>query len=215
MDLFIITSVIHVNPSIGWTYTNIRSAYTDTERYKHTQESIESIRLRCPSAKIALLEASKLTDNEKEYFQKNVDYFCDYSEDNWVLEATESIKKGYGEIRQILRFLETLPQIPFRRLFKLSGRYWLSPHFDETAYSLELPTFKLYGTQVSTILYSYPLVYLNEYKRILFYSNYFYSHSINSLEQLFYKEFQVNPLYIKRLGVQGLIAIDRSVLIDE
>jgi hypothetical protein len=215
MDLFIITSVIHINQSIGWTYTNIRSSYSDLERLEQTYTSIESIRERCPTAKIALIEASILTQEEIDSFKLKVDYFCDVSNDKWVLEATESIKKGFGECRQILHFLKIIPDLPFRRIFKLSGRYYLSPQFNESNYSLTYPTFKLYGTQVSTVLYSYPLVLLDEYKRILSQCNDFYSHSVYSLESLFYEEFHVKPEYIQTLGVKGFIAVSRSVLIDE
>lgn len=214
MNLFIITSVVHINRSIGWTYTSIRSYYSDEERYSDTLKTIESIRRHVKNSKIVLLEGSRLSETEEAGFKQNVDYFIDYSNDPLIHEKVNTNKKGQGEVWKLIKFLTENRELinNFLRIFKISGRYWLSDVFNLNNFSFEKDTaLKCSAVGVSTVLYSIvsknldnyigTLVKIAEYLEVE-------SKSIEDLFLFFHKDFY----FIDKLGVEGWVAVSKNEL---
>lgn len=161
-DLFVITSVINTG-QIPWSYA-VRSVYSSEERFQQTLQTIESIRLRAPTAKIMLAEGSHLSEEWAAELTSKVDYFLSLAEKADVREAClKSEKKGYGEAVLTKYALEYIAEreIPFGLLFKISGRYGLSAAFSLHRFSRSMFTFKASPTQtsISTVLFSVPAVY--------------------------------------------------------
>jgi hypothetical protein len=73
-NITLITSIIDT-PNTPLSYTNTRSVFSKEERFEQTKKTILSIRNKIPNNKIFLVECSKLTLEENNYFLSNVDYF--------------------------------------------------------------------------------------------------------------------------------------------
>ncbi len=159
-DIFVITSVINTG-NTPWSYTGLRSCYTKEDRFKQTIQTIESIRKLNDNTKILLVECSDIDESMTNTLKDKVDYFLQTYDDISVRDAClNSIKKGFGEIRKLQKVCEFIQQkdIKFNRLFKISGRYFLTPSFDSKIYDeIGNFTFKMYdGNSGSTVLYSVP-----------------------------------------------------------
>lgn len=209
MNLFIITSVIHFDTSSGWSYAPQKSVYSSSERYNQTLKTIESIRQFSPNSKIALLEGSRLSEDEKFKFNQNVDLFFDYSNDEYVKKTCNSNRKGWGEISKLRKFINENVLSSYDRIFKISGRYWLTEKFDESKYSLDKNSFrkiKNSDSSVSTVLYSISKNYINDYKLCLDEIDKILTKDTIGIEILFY-QFLENTIYIDILGVAGWVAV--------
>ena len=208
-DLFLITSVINTgfNP---WTYTGIRSIYTPEQRLDQTlNETISSIRSYSPSSKIFLIECSKLSQEDEEKLKNACDYYLNVYKDEEVRKAClDSNKKGYGEVMLTLRALEYIKNnnIEFKRLFKISGRYYLTKNFKESNFSCSLYTF---NNKNSTVLYSVPYSRIEEFQGKMNHIKTEYEKSSSlGLENILPK---IDPKEtIPVLGVAGLVAIDHT-----
>lgn len=214
MDIFIITSVIHTDKTSGWSYCPVRSYYSDEERFRDTLKTIQSIRQYLKGAYIVLLEGSKLTEEEEKKLKESVDCFLDYSNDPFIVEKVNSQKKGQGETWKMMKFLvdnkDTLKQ--YRRIFKISGRYWLTDTFQPELFSYEKETVKKCSENgVSTVLYSVAVHNLDAFielqKKIIVYLE---TDTIG-IENLFFG-FYKNFHFIDNLGVEGWIAVMKDGL---
>lgn len=208
-DLFLITSVINTgfNP---WTYIGVRSIYTPEERFSQTlNDTISSIRSYAPDAKILLIECSVIPDEMEQKLKESSDYYLNVFEDEEVRKAClESNKKGYGEVLLTLRALDFIKNndIGVRRLFKISGRYYLTSNFNSDNFSDSVYTF---NNKNSTVLYSVPKIMIDEfYKNIVRIREEYEKSSSLGLENILPK---IDPkITIPILGVSGLVAIDHS-----
>lgn len=133
---FVITSA--VNTKFG--------VYSSEQRLKQTLDTIESIRLRVPKAKICLLEmaALPLTQDQKHQLSIKIDKlieFNDYdnvqhlyhSTDNWdIVKNVNEVSCFPIGIKQLLNsdFFDNV-----HRVFKISGRYRLNNEFNLNLYS--------------------------------------------------------------------------------
>jgi hypothetical protein len=209
-DMFIITSVINTG-SNPWSYTSQRSCFTKEERLQQTLQTIDSIRQFHGTSCILLVECSDLEESITNTLRNKVDYFLQTFHDVTVRQAClESIKKGYGEVKQLDKACEFIVKngIAFNRLFKISGRYYLNSSFHKNQYSLTEFTFKMIIQGVgSTVLYAVPYDLFNIYRQniqncILFYEvNY-----PTGLETLL--PVMCVPRYdISNLGVSGRVAV--------
>lgn len=166
-DLFLITSVINTGTA-AYSYTSTRSTFTPQERYEQTLETIESIRTHAPpKTRILYVECSELTSEMTETLKRKVDFFIQCVDVPDIRNAClNSEKKGYGEAKKTQHAIEYIlsNKILFNRFFKISGRYFLNSHFDESNYSLSAYTFRAKKDGVhSTVLYSVPFCLLEHF----------------------------------------------------
>jgi hypothetical protein len=209
-DLFVITSVINTG-SNPWSYTNQRSCFTKEERFQQTLQTIDSIRRLQDDSKIMLVECSLLTEQETATIQSKVDYFIQTYDDESIRHACiNSHKKGYGEVKKLQRACNYIMNngIVFRRLFKISARYFLNEWFQKDRYSVDLFTFKVYGAESgSTVLYSVPYsLFMNYYSQLQSCIQLYEIHHAIGLETLI--PMMCMPRQeISQLGVSGQVAV--------
>jgi hypothetical protein len=168
-DIFVITSVINTG-NTPWSYTGIRSCYTKEDRCKQTIQTIDSIRTALNgNAKILLVECSDLDESTTNTLKDKVDYFLQTYDDMSVRDACiNSSKKGFGEVKKLQKACEFIQQndIKFNRLFKISGRYFLTSSFDNKIYDeISHFTFKMNDNNRDgiTVLYSVPYSLFHTY----------------------------------------------------
>ena len=161
-NLTLITSIINT-PNTPLSYTNVRSIYTKDERFEQTKKTIETIKLKIPNNKIIVVECSKLTQDEHDYFTNNTDYFINI----YTLESTDIINRMYtlskslGEGTMTKYAVEYIlnHNIEFDHLFKISGRYWLNDHFNYQEFDNEYSVIHYINNDFSnafTALYKLP-----------------------------------------------------------
>lgn len=120
--------------------------YTTEQRLAQTLETIQSVRLRIPGAKVFLLEMAglPLTAEQKSVLSASVDHVFDYTLDPQVtglFNSTDNwdIVKNVTEIMCFKNAIKTLVDTQmieqFDRLFKVSGRYLLTDQFDLSFYN--------------------------------------------------------------------------------
>ncbi len=206
-DIFLVTSVINTSTN-PFTYTDVRSVYSTEERLEQTLKTIESIRSLNDKTKIMLVDCSVLTEDQEDRIIKSVDYYIQLNKDNYIFNICHnSNKKGYGEIVKTKIAIEYIlyNNIVFDRLFKISGRYYLSDKFDKNNYSSSLYTIKLN----SSVLYTVPYNLLNNFNStcedmIKIYEN---THE-KSLESLVTDYLNPRVLIADKLGIEGYVSVD-------
>lgn len=211
-DIFVITSVINTGNK-PWSYTGIRSCYTKEDRFKQTIQTIDSIRKLNENAKIIIVECSDIDETMTNSLKDKVDYFLQTYDDMSVRDACiNSNKKGFGEVKKLQKVCEFIQQndIKFNRLFKISGRYFLTPSFDNKIYDeISHFTFKMNENNCggSTVLYSVPYSLFNTYVQKLEECNNIYMNEPPiSLESLI--PCMCNPKKnISTLGVAGYLGV--------
>lgn len=173
-NVFIITSAI--NPNIG--------SFSHEDRFHQTLATIFSIRQKVENSKIILVDTS-ISGIGTHYTKKLlrlVDLFIDLSNDEVInnIRTTASLPnvdmngnsihspdicsiKSLSEMRIMLCVLPILKnQSNILRIFKISGRYWLSEHFyigdyDYTTKDKYVFKSKNYSTVLHHPLYDYEL----------------------------------------------------------
>jgi len=127
-NLFIITSAI-----------NSRQSAIDIEtRYVDTFQTIESIRKKDPNAIIVLFDSSpdKLSDDRIKAITDKVDYFLLLSDNPQVKHLGSIFQKSSAEsvsLRLTVEYVKSL-NLPITRIFKVTGRGYLSDDFDISYY---------------------------------------------------------------------------------
>ena len=212
-DIFLITSVINTgnNP---WTYTNVRSVFSPDDRYSQTLNAIATIRGKCPAAKIILCDCSYISDAMNIALKEATDlYIQAYTNKEIHDSCIQSNKKGYGELLQTKHVVNHLVNnnIRFRRLFKISGRYFLNSSFNIDKFSTEEYSFREpfpNSSCNSTVLYSVPYNLITHFASAIERINI----EINSDAFIMYEmslPSQCNPKKIvNTCGVSGYVAID-------
>lgn len=171
--LVIVTSVVTVQDPTSYRH---KSCFTPEERFQQTLKTISSIREKIPNAYIILSEGSFLSDSHLAAFKKVVDIIIAPQSAAYVQSIGECENKSIGEILQIQTALDFVHnrKIIFKRLFKVSGRYWLNETFQLERYSKNLYSFRHVKEAAnreilyySTVVYSVPYSLLDHYKTIL------------------------------------------------
>ena len=212
-DLFIITSVINTG-NIPWSYSTVRSAFSIEERYTQTLHTIQSIRDKMPSSTILLVECSELSAEMETILKSKVDYYLQcYTMEHVRKACIQNGLKGYGEAmktREAVRYI-TQHCIPFQRLFKISGRYYLNESFSKDKYAMNDYSFKMYDDESgSTVLYSVSHSLLDHFTNAL--EEVITNYQINGAcgyERLLPASCHPKKL-IETLGVCGYVAIPDS-----
>ena len=213
-DLFIITSVINTG-NIPWSYSSVRSVFSIEERFKQTLHTIQSIRDKMPSSAILLVECSELSAEMETILKSKVDYYLQcYTMEHVRKACIDNGLKGYGEAMKTREAVTYIKQhrIPFQRLFKISGRYYLNSSFSEDKYAMNDYSFKMYNNDSgSTVLYSVSYSLLDNFMNVLqeVITNY-QTKGVHGYETLLPVMCQPKKL-IETLGVCGYVAIPDSV----
>jgi hypothetical protein len=212
-DLFMITSVINTG-NIPWSYSTVRSAFSIEERFKQTLCTIQSIRDKAPNSLILLVECSELSAEMEDILKNNVDYYLQcYTMEHVRTACIQNGLKGYGEAMKTREAVRYLVEhcIPFQRLFKISGRYYLNESFSKMNYAMNDYSFKMYDDESgSTVLYSvsYSLLdhFTNALEEII---TMYQTHGACGYETLLPASCHPKKL-IETLGVCGYVAIPNS-----
>ncbi len=208
--MFMIISVINTGKN-PWYHNSIRSPFTKEERFQQTLETIESIRKLNDNTKILLADCSDIDKDMEETLKNKVDYYIQlYTNDHIRNICMNSRQKGHGEILETKAVIDFIKEnnIEFKRLFKISGRYFLNEHFSKDNYSLEEFSFKKVAPDTgSTVLYSVPYCLFDEFNKAIDHTIYVYS--INDrigFEALL--PMACNPLqHVETLGVAGYVSL--------
>ena len=121
------------------------STYSPSERLEQTLKTIESVKQRIPNAVICLTDCSipGIDDTVKNKLTDLVDNFLDFSKDpmvNWINQNVQhqDTVKNLTELVVVSKFFRAAKQQAWfancDRIFKVSGRYWLTDNFDITRY---------------------------------------------------------------------------------
>jgi len=211
-DIFLITSVINTG-SAAWSYTSIRSVFTPQERFEQTLKTIESIRALHDGSRIILSECSDIEPSMANILKGKVDFYINCYEDKEIQAACiQSNKKGYGELLQTqytLQYIDSI-QLPFNRLFKISGRYWLTSAFQKSRFSTTEYTFNSIlsnSTSHPTVVYCIPKCMIHHFKGVIEYCYKIYQQEVIGLETLFTR-YCTPKRYIDGIGVAGLVAVN-------
>jgi dTDP-4-dehydrorhamnose reductase len=214
-DVFLITSVIQTG-SNAWSYTHIRSVFTPQERFEQTLKTISSIRALKDGSRIIVCECSPLDEIMEQILREKSDIYLNCYHNAEIQEACiHTNKKGYGELLQTKYVLQYLDKnhIIFKRMFKISGRYWLTSTFDKSRFSTTDYTFNEILPNSSchpTVLYSVPY----------FLKSHFYG-VIKECDEIYHQEpigleiilpTRCSPKQsIHGVGVAGYVAVDGTL----
>jgi hypothetical protein len=218
-DIFLITSVINTG-SHAWSYTSVRSTYTPQQRFEQTLKTIESIRKLADGSRIILAECSKLDTAMEEKLKSEADIYFQLYDIPDIREAClNSDKKGYGELLQtkhVVNYLTTT-NMPFRRMFKISGRYFLNESFNKNLFSDSEFSFREpfpNSINYPTVLYSVPNAFLSRYSEAIATSHEEFKADTYRMFELSLPS-KCNPVAtVKTCGVSGLVAVDNSFYED-
>lgn len=212
---FIVTSC--VDPcSKPLSYVNQRSVYSPVERWNQTQNTINSIHLRCPNAAIFLCDngITKPADfdgvNKQFYVGKNI----------FFRKCADSANKSLGETSLLLYVCKKIERLDFDYIFKISGRYWLNESFDINTFIHDAFCFRNISKECSgqssyikgghsTRLYSFPGKCIKEYKKSLLRSLPSMLKG-NAIEWAWPQNIHYSLFYVKHLGLSGHVAVDED-----
>jgi len=214
-DVFVITSVINTGTN-AWSYTSVRSVFSMQQRFEQTLKTIETIRDYLPNAIVLVSECSEIPSEMTVALTKTSDIFINCITIPEIQSACiQSNKKGYGELLQTRQALQALKErnVQFNRFFKISGRYWLTPHFRSEAFSQTEYSFNAMlpnATCHPTVLYSVPQNLIHHFTGIIDTCNEIYKHQIIGYETLLPP--MCNPkISINGVGVAGYVAVDGNL----
>ncbi len=219
-DIFLITSVINTG-NHPWSYTNTRSVFSMEDRFRQSLHTIQTIREKMPEGtRIYFVECSDIPESMEEALKKATDQFFQCKEVPSIRAACiQSTLKGYGELLKTLLVAEYLlrENIQFRRLFKISGRYFLNDSFNSSKFSEESFTFRTpFPNSVCnpTVLYSVPSSLLEHFREGLLRSDEEFRQRTHIMYELSMPK-QMNPKQcIDSCGVSGYVAIDGTLYED-
>jgi hypothetical protein len=121
------------------------SVYSPEERVEQTIKTIESVRQYIPDAFICMTDCSipGVSDEIKSQLVSQVDRFIDLSKDptvNWIANniTHQDTVKNLTELVVVGKFFKLAEEKKwfddYDRVFKVSGRYWLTDKFDIARY---------------------------------------------------------------------------------
>jgi hypothetical protein len=153
--IFLITSTIRTSEH-PLSYARTRSVFSAEERLEQTLRSIESVRTKVPDTLIVLLENSELSAIETATLRKVADWFISFAEDPRAVELRDGPFKGASELYMLLWIQDILRHFDYEKMFKLSGRYWLTDRFCLQDFLSDKFEFLMRAGVYSTRLYCVP-----------------------------------------------------------
>ena len=214
----IVTSVLNTHPS-PLTYAQ-RSIYSPHQRFEQTLLTINSIREKMgKTASIYFVEGSTLDPQMESVIKSVVDFYYNVSTIEEIKAAVDCPNKGFGEASKIKYVLDFIDQNNYDYIFKISGRYFLGPHFQLEKFISDRPTLctvKRPDSPVcSTVLFSVPAVQLSYFKRV--FQNIIDDYKTNM--SIFYEEIvtkSLEPIHrIDTCGVKGPVSVDNTFYVCE
>jgi hypothetical protein len=190
-DVFFIPSVI-ITGNVPWSYHHVRSAHTPEARYTQTLKTIQTIRDKVPNVFIILVECSDINQEMTDTLRSKVDIFIQaYTNEAVRKVCIDGMAKGHGETVQSLLAIEAIKTItfPIRRIFKISGRYYLNERFDINNFSLTEYTFNKKSVNdqggYHTVLYSVPFSLFKHFNDVFLECEAVYQYDCAHFEGLF------------------------------
>jgi hypothetical protein len=153
--IFLITSTIRTSEN-PLSYARTRSVFSAEQRLEQTLRSIESVRAKVPEALIVLLENSALSAREASVLREAADWFVSFAQDARAVEVRDGPFKGAGELCMLLWIQDIVRHFDYEKIFKLSGRYWLTDRFCLQDFPCDKFGFLMRDGAFSTRLYSVP-----------------------------------------------------------
>ena len=205
-----ITSVINcINEPLS--YYHIRSIFSTEERYKHTLETVNSLRAHIPNLDIYFLECSNLSDYPEieSNIKKNVDCYYNFYNNQKIKDSVNSNIKGLGEANLLIEGINKL-KISYNNIFKISGRYYLNNDFNYNIFQEKYNYFTNWDNSSSSyasIFYKINGTDITLFKNAL-------NNSVDSLnnnesiEICLHKYFKKNIKLIEKMNVSGYLATE-------
>jgi len=209
--VFVITSCIYfIDKPLS--YSSVRSQYTPKERLQQTYKTINSIRLKCPSARIILLEVGKNDELLSELKNKVDDYL--YLGNHFLVRlAIDSKWKGLGEAVSLIKANKHISN-KGNFFIKISGRYFLNKNINLQSWDPQKFNFFEKNQVYSTRLYGFPKNLYKEWQHTLI-KSIPYLLANNSIEMVLKKFLDREKInFLQRLGVSGF-ASSSGGLIEE
>lgn len=216
-NLVLITSVI-CTPDIPLSYISTRSVFTHCERFEQTKKTIQTVRTKIPNSKILIVECSQLSKEQNDYLIKHTDYFLNLYDDEHMRKNIYSKSKSLGEGSMTIKAIEFIMKndISFDIFFKITGRYWLSEHFNYENFVNNYIQAHCINNDINNVCTSlYKLHYMN--------INDFYHFLINNIENMIkcigYEELfaiflkqnkKNNVIHLNKIGVNGYISVSND-----
>ena len=212
-NIIIITSVLNCTDK-KLSYYHKRSVFSLKERYKHTINSIESIRKYIKNSEILYCECSDLSDNidiENDIISK-VDYYYNYNNNLVVKNAVDSELKGLGETYLLLEGIEKIINLKkrYKNIFKLSGRYNLNNNFNLDIFNNDKNIFTNWDNSNESYCTIFYKININD----IYFFKYALLKSIEdlnnkqSIEYCIYKYFDKNILIVNKVNVSGYLSTE-------
>jgi len=176
-NLVVVTSVINtIQDRLKYgehkDHTVTRSIFSSDERLEQTVKTIESVKLKIPSAFIVVVDGSQ-DDLGRGITERLLGAGCDYVYRPDRLDIVNGTNKSLGEITLILDFLDSTY---FKKLVtvnalatfnKISGRYFLTDAFDFSRYPIDSAVYKSNYIRKETRYYRIPMADIEIYKERL------------------------------------------------
>lgn len=212
-NIIIITSVLNCSNK-ELSYYPKRTVFTLKERYKHSINSIESIKKYLKNTEILYCECSDLSEHidiEKDMISK-VDYYFNFNDNLNVKNAVDSKLKGLGEAHLLLEAIEKIINLKkkYKNIFKLSGRYFLNNSFNFDLFNNDKNIFTNWDNS--------NLSYCTIFYKINMNDIYFFKYALlNSLEDLndeksieycIYKNFNKNIYVVNKVNISGYLSTE-------
>ena len=187
-NIIVITSKIIVSDN-KFSYVNKRSIYSNEERFNQTNETINTIKLYIPNYYIILFDNSKLSEQQYNILNNNVDKFINIINDDNLNHNTDICDlKLISELSQHIYLYDYfLKYINFREnlnYFKISGRYIINENFKYQNYNNEYIIFKKNENLIDKEYYYTSFFKINNSN-----VNYFYENLNLLLNNMSYNEF--------------------------
>jgi hypothetical protein len=213
-NLVLICSIIKT-PNTPLSYTETRSIYSHEERFEQTKKTIQSIKKKIPNAKILMVECSDLDETKINHLKNNVDYFINLINDTEKVQNIYSISKSLGEGTMTIEAINYIEQnnIEFDNLIKITGRYWLSEHFNYLNFdNNDIVVHNIYNDVNNTCTSLYKLNKMNvlDFQNFLIHNKDLMYQCIG-YEVLFAKFLQLpknnKTIHMDKIGINGLISV--------
>lgn len=215
-NIVLITSKIYVKNS-RFSYSETRSIYSSSERFKQTLETIQSIRNKIPNSYIVLFDNSEFTEKEYSLLKKKVDYFINILDNNILNYYTNYCEYKYLSdlTQQIYSYLYFFKYINFNKItnfFKISGRYFINNKFNYNSFNNDKNIFALnnnikekeyYYTCFYKISNKFLKIYFKNLVEIFFQKEKYFNYD---LEVIFGIIFKKNMTLLNELGITQRIA---------
>lgn len=212
-NIVLITSICQPSDN-PFTYINIRSIFTQEERFEQLKQTITSARNKIPNAYVFLVEYSDFSSEELEYLHANCDYVYNLKGE-MLDEEVHSQYKALGERIMTLKAMDYIYQnYIVENIFKISGRYMYSENFDYSSYNNDKMNFyPIYGNRnnICTCGYKINTKYLGKYIQYLSTTRQnainVYSGSNEQYIAAFVSQNSNDITFLEKLGIEGKVSV--------